>query len=316
VSTSTGHPVSIGPVTMSTALQAAAGSIAGLAGSAGGAVAITWLAGLHARLARALLGTRGEELRSQVDDLTRSRLRLVNAFDVERRRIERDLHDGAQQQLISLVMTLDLARIALEGSPEREAAALVEQAHAQAGRTIGDLRALIHGIHPPVLTELGLPAALQALADRSPLPVQLELEPQVEETQRFPESVESTAYFIAAEALANAAKHSGADHVRITLTTTPAPGAAAPPAVVNLQITDDGRGGADVAAGSGLRGLGDRVAAVSGRLRLSSPHGGPTVVRAEIPLTGLVPPSGSTSDAASRRQTGSSMGNDDAGWDL
>ncbi|MFD0485361.1 histidine kinase [Kineococcus sp. GCM10028916] len=271
-----GHPVSVGPLTMTTPIQALAGAGGGLAGSVAGAVAISRLAEAHAHLVRVLLGPRGEELREQVSDLTRSRLRLVNAFDVERRRIERDLHDGAQQQLISLVMTLDLARIELEGLPRGEAAALVDQAHAQASQTIGELRALIHGIHPPVLTELGLPAALEALAERSVLAVDLTLGPGLDTGQRLPASVESAAYFIAAEALANAAKHSGADRVHVALGATPD--------VVTLQISDDGGGGAQAGHGSGLTGLGDRVAAVGGNLRLSSPPGGPTVVRAEIPL--------------------------------
>ena len=302
-----GHPLSVGPLIMSTPLQAAAGTAAGLLASGAGAVAIIWLAGVHAQLVRVLLGPRGEELREQVNDLTRSRLRLVNAFDVERRRIERDLHDGAQQQLISLVMTLDLARIELEDAPQREAAALIEKAHAQATQTISDLRSLIQGIHPPVLSELGLPAALQTLTDRSPLPVDLQLDlpsnlpsdmerrpgEELRSVVRLPASVESAAYFIAAEALANAAKHSGAERVRVTLKVTSAAAAAAPavaattaaaPALLILQVSDNGHGGADATKGSGLTGLGDRVAAVGGRLNLTSPRGGPTVLQAEIPL--------------------------------
>lgn len=165
-----GEPLTVGPLTL-------AGDSAAWLVTGGGLVAILiagaltlGLAQLHASVVQLLLAPRGAELQRQVLDLTRSRWRLINAFDVERRRIERDLHDGAQQQLVALAMTLDLARMELEATPHSRATDLLDRAHAQAVSTMTELRELIHGIHPPVLAELGLPGALRALADRSPHP--------------------------------------------------------------------------------------------------------------------------------------------------
>ena len=220
---------------------------------------------------RELLGPRGEELREQVTELTRSRLRLIDAFDVERRRIERDLHDGAQQQLVALAMTLDLARIELEGTEHTEAARLVDHAHTQATSTMTRLRDLIHAIHPPVLADRGLPGAVEELADRSALRVNY----TTELSRRLPESIETAAYFVLAEALTNAGKHSGADAVDVDV--------GLRNGTLVLSVRDEGVGGASADDGSGLAGLGDRIAAVDGRLTLSSPPGGPTIVRAEIP---------------------------------
>ncbi|ADB53019.1 sensor histidine kinase [Conexibacter woesei] len=262
-------PVAMGPWEIDSAGEAWFGCAVGLALLLGGAYIVTALAAAHAARVRALLGPRGDELRDQVTELARSRVRLIDAFDVERRRIERDLHDGAQQQLVALAMTLDLARIELEGSGG-EAARLVERAHAQATRTIAELRDLIHAIHPPILAERGLGAAVRALADRAALPVRT----AVEVDRRLPEGVETAAYFVVSETLANAVKHSGAAAVDVTVRLADA--------TLAVEVRDDGRGGADAARGSGLAGLGDRVAAVGGRLTLSSPPGGPTVVRAEI----------------------------------
>ena len=204
-------------------------------------------------------------------ELARSRLRLIDAFDVERRRIERDLHDGAQQELVALAMTLDLARIELEGTEHAEAARLVDHAHAQATSTMTRLRDLIHAIHPPVLAHRGLPGAVEELADRSALRV----DAAIELPRRLPESIETAAYFVLAEALTNAGKHSGAEAVEVDVRLGDN--------TLLLQVRDQGVGGADAREGSGLAGLGDRIAAVGGRLTLSSPPGGPTVVRAEIP---------------------------------
>ena len=263
-------PVAMGPWTIDDAPEAWLGCAAGAALLLGGAYVVTAVAAAHAARVRALLGPRGDELREQVTELARSRLRLIDAFDVERRRIERDLHDGAQQQLVALAMTLDLARIELEESGG-EAARLVERAHAQATRTIAELRDLIHAIHPPILAERGLGAAVRALADRAALPVRA----AVGVERRLPEGVETAAYFVVSETLANAVKHSGAAAVEVTV--------SGGGETLVVEVRDDGRGGADAARGSGLAGLGDRVAAVGGRLTLKSPPGGPTVVRAVIP---------------------------------
>jgi signal transduction histidine kinase len=264
-------PVSIGPWEVDSTGEALAAMPAGLALLFAGAYAVVGAAEGHAALAQKLLGPRGEELRGQVQELTRSRLRLIDAFDVERRRIERDLHDGAQQQLVALALTLDLARIELEGSERGEAARLVEQAHTLATRTLTDLRDLIQGIHPPVLADRGLPGAVAELSHRSALEVTY----AADLPGRLPESVETAAYFVLSEAMANAAKHSGAPAIDVSVSQRDR--------ILELVVRDEGRGGADAGRGSGLAGLGDRVAAVGGRLTLSSPLGGPTIVRAEIP---------------------------------
>ena len=263
-------PVAAGPFTIRTMAEAWAGCGGGLGLLLLTAYLITGLAAGQAALAQGLLGPRGDELRTQITDLTRSRLRLIDAFDVERRRIERDLHDGAQQQLTTLAMTLDLARIELEETPH-PAARWVGDAHNQAVNTITELRELIHRIHPPALTELGLAEAVRLLTDRMTLPVRT----TVRVPDRPPASVETAAYFVVAEALANAVKHSSAAQVAVDLRLMDD--------VLVLIVTDDGVGGAVADRGTGLTGLGDRVAAVAGRLTLSSPIGGPTILRAEIP---------------------------------
>jgi signal transduction histidine kinase len=230
------------------------------------------VAGARAALARWLL-TAGAtaELAARVTELTTSRARLAAAFDAERRRIERDLHDGAQQRLVALSMTLGLARLdAPAGSP---IAAQLAKAHAEAGQVLASLRELINGIHPQVLTDRGLPDALADAADRSPIPVRT----QVSLPARLPEEAESAAYFVVCEALANAAKHSGASGVTVT--------GGHDGSRLTVEVRDDGRGGADAARGTGLTGLADRVAVVDGTLTLASPTGGPTLLRVEIPCT-------------------------------
>ncbi len=229
----------------------------------------------HAVLARLLLEDRGaEELRSELVEVTRSRARLVDAFETERRRIERDLHDGAQQQLISLAMQIGLAR--MDAPPGSDMERALTSLHGQAKEIIGSLREIVHGIHPKVLSDRGLPAALPELADRSPVPVRV----RVDLPRRLPAHLESTAYYVAAESLGNVAKHAGATTVRLN--------AALDGDTLVLETVDDGRGGADPGRGTGLTGLADRVAVVGGRVLLSSPAGGPTRLRAEIPC----PPSG------------------------
>ncbi|MFD3684809.1 sensor histidine kinase [Nocardiopsis sp. NPDC058631] len=236
------------------------------------------LAAGRARLARALLtAPQGEELAELGERLvlvSRSRTRIVDGFTAERRRIERDLHDGAQQRLTALVMRLGMAADRFDEDPD-QARALVGQAHADARAALAELRELVHGIHPAALTERGLVAALEELADTQ----QVEVAVAAGGVGRLPDAVESTAYFCAAEAVANAARHSGAETVRVGLRV----GGAARRRALLLTVTDDGRGGADPGRGSGLTGLADRAAALGGRVSLTSPGGGPTTVEVRIP---------------------------------
>ncbi|MEV6675532.1 sensor domain-containing protein [Streptomyces erythrochromogenes] len=227
------------------------------------------LAGARAALTRALLAPRERELRARLTEVTRSRARLVAAFEAERRRIERDLHDGAQQRLVALAMTLGLARL---DAPPGPLADRLATAQAEAGRVLAELRELIHGIHPQVLTDYGLTGALADIAERSAVPVATDLSAAL---PRLPESVEAAAYFGVCEALANIGRHSGAGRAALTARHT---GEA-----LLIDVSDDGRGGADPAAGSGLTGLADRVAVLDGTLTITSPPGGPTVLSLEIP---------------------------------
>jgi signal transduction histidine kinase len=227
-----------------------------------------WLHGLGARL---LLGpTRTGALEQRVDVLAETRSRMVDASLDERRRIERDLHDGAQQRLVALAMDLGMARERMESDPEA-ARELVGEAHEEAKRALAEIRDLVRGIHPAVLTDRGLDAAVSALAGRSPVPVTV----VCEVPERPPEAIESTAYFVVSEGLTNVAKHSGATHAHVTVRRTGAR--------LLVEVSDDGRGGADPARGSGLRGLADRVAAVDGSLTVERTVSGFTVLRAELP---------------------------------
>ena len=196
--------------------------------------------------------------------LAASRARIVRAGDEERRRLERNLHDGAQQRLVSLSLTLRLAAKRHQEDPML-LGAVEELSHA-----LEELRELARGIHPAILTEYGLEPALRALADRAPMPVELEVELE----DRLPPPVEAAAYYVAAEALTNVAKHARANAVRIAVSR--GNGRAV------IEVADDGRGGAD-AAGSGLRGLADRVEALAGRLAVTSSAGAGTTLRAEMP---------------------------------
>ncbi|NEA40036.1 histidine kinase, partial [Streptomyces sp. SID11385] len=225
------------------------------------------LAAAGARLARLMLAPRAGD---RVIELTRARARLADAFEAERRRIERDLHDGAQQQLVALTMTLGLARMEL-GDDDAPGAALVERARGEARRALEQLRELVRGIHPLVLTDHGLAAAVEEVARRGPLPVRVD----IALPRRLPARVESTAYFTVTEALTNAVRHSGGTEIVVS--------ARLRGGRLVLRVRDDGRGGADPAAGSGLLGLAERLAVLDGRLEVSSPEGGPTVVRAEVP---------------------------------
>lgn len=232
-------------------------------------------AGARAALARLLLAPREAELTTQLEEVTRSRARLVDAFEAERRRIERDLHDGAQQRLVALTMTLGLAR--LDAAPGSPLAAQLATAHDEAGHVLTELRELIRGIHPQVLADYGLAAAIEDAADRSPVPADTDLD-----LPRLPEPVESAGYFTVREALTNIARHSGASRAHIR--------ARHERETLRIEVRDDGEGGADPARGTGLTGLADRIAVLDGTLTVTSPPGGPTVLSVEIPCRAQHPP--------------------------
>lgn len=244
-----------------------------------------WVARGHLAVARWLLGPsrteeleeRAEELEEQkevlaerVDVLTKTRADVMEAMSLERRRIERDLHDGAQQRLVSLAMTLGMAKEKLNTDPEA-AKELIATSHEEAKQVLSELRELVRGIHPAVLTDRGLDAAISAIAGRSPVPVTVEVHLE----ERLPEAIESTAYYIVSEALTNIAKHSGANRARVTIWLEQG--------ILTVLIWDDGKGGARIGVDHGLRGLADRVAALDGRFTVESPPSGGTTVRAEIP---------------------------------
>jgi len=212
-----------------------------------------------------------EELRAQLEEVRASRARIVEAGDAERRRLERDLHDGAQQRLVTMALPLSMARARLEQAPDPALAPVLEDLASNLSLALAELRELARGIHPAILTEQGLGAALASLAERSPVPARVVTAPP----ERLPANVEATAYFIVSEALANAAKHSGAGLVTISV--------ACGQGQLEVSITDDGVGGADAAGGSGLSGLEDRAAAVGGTLEVHSPPGSGTRVVARLP---------------------------------
>src|SRR4051812_33479125 len=225
------------------------------------------------RLSRVLLGPGScEELAQRVESLARSRADLVDAADAERRRIERDLHDGAQQRLVSLAMNLGMARERLDGESEPVRQALAA-AHDESVLALTELRQFIRGLHPAVLSDRGLVAALSGLAARAPLPVRL----RVDVPKPAAPGVEAVAYFIVSEAMANVVKHAQATRAEVTVTRSGD--------LLRITVTDDGRGGATPAAGdgTGLRGLAQRAAAVDGTLSIDSPPGGPTTITAELP---------------------------------
>lgn len=244
------------------------------------AVAALYLSGLFAGLqglmARTLLtGPPREVLRAELNEVNDSRARLTSAFEYERRRIERDLHDGAQQKLIALQMDLGMARLDLEQDSEAERR--VGTAQARAEELIDELRELVRGIHPRVLADRGLPAALGELADRCPVPVTVE----ADLPRRRPTHVESTAYFAVAEALTNVYKHTEATAATVHAFLREEDDGD----VLVVEVTDFGPGGADPARGSGLTGMSDRIAVMGGTMELSSPEGGPTRIRVELPCT-------------------------------
>jgi signal transduction histidine kinase len=211
------------------------------------------------------------QLRAQVEQLRASRARIVEAGTVERRRLERNLHDGAQQRLVALSLTLRLAEQRVRSHPETTET-LLAGAQEELKLAQAELRELARGIHPAILSDRGLEPALEALAGRSPVPVRLEGVPE----ERLPGPIEAAAYFVVAEALTNVVKYAGASQA--TVRVTQFDGRAL------VEVADDGCGGADPGRGTGLRGLADRVQALDGNLAISSPPGEGTRLRAEIPV--------------------------------
>jgi signal transduction histidine kinase len=213
--------------------------------------------------------TRGEKSEARVEELTQSRAGAVEAAETQLRRIERDLHDGAQARLVALGMNIGLAEQQLEKDPEKAHEHLAEARRA-AGAALQELRDLARGIHPPILADRGLEAAISALADHAAVPVAV----KVELAERPPAAVETAAYFVAAEGLANALKHARASRIDIDVHERE-------DAIV-VRVLDDGRGGVSE-SGGGLHGLRQRVEALDGSLRIASPDGGPTVIEAVLP---------------------------------
>lgn len=228
------------------------------------------LAALDARLARACFGPSERELlRRRIDELAVSRAAVVQAVDAERRRIERDLHDGVQQRLVALAMLLGRARRSRDRDPE-QAEALLLQAHREAGDVLAELRDVAWRVYPSALDSLGLEEALGGVAQRCAVPLRI----RFEVAGPLPRPVETAAYFVVSEAVTNAAKHASASSVSVHVSRQGP--------LLTLRIVDDGRGGADP-GGSGLTGLRSRVAALDGVLRVDSPLGGPTTLVAELP---------------------------------
>jgi signal transduction histidine kinase len=231
------------------------------------------LAWLWALFARVMLGPSTVQLHERMDDLRDARARIIAAADAERRRIERDLHDGAQQRLVALSLTLGMAESRVAADPPG-AVTLIAQAREEAQLAVKELRDLASGIHPALLSERGLGPALEALATRAPIPTTVDGVP----AERLPPAIESAVYFATAEALTNVAKYAGAISASVTLSVEHGR--------LRLIVRDDGAGGADPNSGTGLRGLRDRIEALDGELHVDSPPGLGTMVIAEIPLGG------------------------------
>jgi signal transduction histidine kinase len=240
---------------------------------AGGSDAAWWAAFIAAWLTpfAFLAGLLRSHLAQLVEELRASRARIVEAGTAERRRLERDLHDGAQSRLVALALLLRSAR-SRAGDGDPGLVELLDRAQEELRTSLAELRELARGIHPAVLTDRGLEPALEALTSRAPVPVALE----VDSADRLPEPVESAAYFVVSEALANVAKYARATQASVAVRRLNGS--------VTVDVTDDGVGGADAAGGSGLRGLADRVAALDGTLSLDSPAGRGTRLHAEIPV--------------------------------
>jgi signal transduction histidine kinase len=229
---------------------------------------MAWLAAL---IARVMLGPSTVQLRDRVDDLRHARARIIEAADAERRRLERDLHDGAQQRLVALALTLGVAEAKLKKDPA-SVGPLIASAREEARQAVQELRELARGLHPALLSDRGLGPALDALAARAPVPVTVTGVPE----DRLPPPVEAAAYFVTAESLTNVAKYAEASAARVRL--------GVEQGLLHLDVSDDGVGGADLMGGTGLRGLRDRVEALDGQLSVVSAPGEGTTVTAEIPL--------------------------------
>jgi signal transduction histidine kinase len=244
-----------------------------------------------ALLVRALLGGADAALAARVEQLTRSRAASVDASATELRRIERDLHDGAQARLAAVGMTLGLAATFVRADPER-AEALLAEARADAGKALSELRDLVRGIHPPVLADRGLAGGLEAAALLCPIPVDVD----IELAGRAQAPVESAMYFAATEAIANIGKHAQAEQAWIMVRHADG--------MLRVTVADDGVGGVDAARGTGVRGIERRLAAFDGRLTVASPPGGPTELTMELPC--LLIPNPPASGSSSPRTTSSS----------
>ena len=237
-------------------------------------VAAPWLTAavtaLDARAARALLGpSRAEELEHQVEQLAHTRAGVVDAADAERRRLERDLHDGTQQRLVSLAMRLGMARAELPDAAQ--AHRVIAEAHEEAKAALAELRHLVRGLHPAVLEDRGLDAALSGVAARLPIPVRL----TVDVPRRPPPTIEAVAYFVVSEGLTNIAKHAQASQAEVFVQRANDR--------LHIIVSDDGVGGADLARGTGLAGLAKRAASVDGTFEIASPPGGPTLLTVDLP---------------------------------
>jgi signal transduction histidine kinase len=252
---------------------AAAGAVAIWAAMAGLAIAprlIAVVATTDARVAKALLGpSRAEELERRVRNLTQTRAGVVDAADAERRRLERDLHDGTQQRLVSLAVNLGMARA--EATTAEEARAAIAEAHEAAKSALAELRDLVRGMHPAVLEDRGLDAALSGVAARMPIPVRL----TVDLPRRPPPVIEAVAYFVVSEGLANVVKHANASHAEVFVRRYGER--------LHVIVSDDGAGGADPVRGSGLAGLARRAESVDGTFEIDSPPGGPTLLTVDLP---------------------------------
>ncbi|ALE07485.1 hypothetical protein AL755_21685 [Arthrobacter sp. ERGS1:01] len=231
------------------------------------------LAATDAAMARGLLTNENAALRARSAELASSRAQVVSEEAKTLRKIERDLHDGPQQRLIRLQMDVEAAQRRMDSDPAT-ARELMDGALEQSREALAELRSLSRGIAPPLLADRGLHAAIQSLGSRSTVPV--EVSGNLAGGERLAESAENAAYFVVSEALANVSKHSGATRAQVTVDVTDAE--------LLLDVLDDGHGGAHVGKGHGLAGLLDRLAGVDGSLEITSPDGGPTLVRASIPL--------------------------------
>jgi signal transduction histidine kinase len=243
-------------------------------GGLAGLFAAPWLtslvASLDARAGRALLGpSRAEELEHRVEQLTQTRAGVVDAADAERRRLERDLHDGTQQRLVALAMNLGMAR-AQEGNAEQANQAIAE-AHEEAKAALAELRDLIRGLHPAVLEDRGLDAALSGIVARTPIPCRL----TVDLPRRPAPVIEAVAYFVVSEGLSNIVKHAQASEAAVFVQRSGDR--------LHVIVTDDGVGGADASRGTGLAGLARRAASVDGTFEIDSPPGGPTLLTVDLP---------------------------------